>query len=145
MLIEVKEKSKQILNNRIAANIFKDILSFENEVDQDKEHFWVIGLNSQKNILYVELVSLGTLCSSLISPREVFRMAIFRAADCILAGHNHPSGNLKASQEDKETTERLKKSGNILQIPLIDHIIIAKNNDKFYSFEGNSMAKLKGI
>jgi DNA repair protein RadC len=141
MLIEAKEelKQKKITNPKIAADIFRNILLFENEVDQDKEHFWVIGLNTKNIILYVDLVSLGTLNSSLSSPREVFRMAIFKAAASIMAGHNHPSGDLSPSYDDKRVTQQLEEAGRILGISLLDHIIICKDKDSYYSLGRDRM------
>jgi len=134
MLIEIKEESKQVSDAEAAAEIFRSILSAESEVDQDKEHFWIIGLDSKKIILYIELVALGTLNNILVHPREVFRMAILKAAASIMAGHNHPSGSLEASSEDRFLTERLIKAGEILGIKLLDHIVIGNNKPGCFSF-----------
>lgn len=135
MLIEVKEKPKQVSDAETAAEIFRSILSADSEVDQDKEHFWVMGLNTNNVILYVELVSLGTLNNSLICPRETFKMAIIKAAASIIVGHNHPSGDPGPSREDSLITDRLKQAGKILGIELLDHIIIG-NNQRYFSFSG---------
>jgi DNA repair protein RadC len=137
LLISLKESPKRILESRAAAEVLRNILSMENEVDRDKEHFWVIGLNTKSTVLYVELVSLGTLTNTLIHPREVFRMAIFKAACRIMVGHNHPSGSLELSPEDRAITRRLRQAGEILGIQLLDHIIIGNNNPEHYSFQGN--------
>lgn len=134
MLIEIKEEVKQISDAEAAAEIFRSILLAANEVDQDKEHFWVMGLNNQNVILYVELISLGTLNNSLICPRETFRMAIIKAAAQIIVGHNHPSGSLEISSEDKEITCRLRQAGEILGIKLCDHIVIGNNKPGCFSF-----------
>ena len=135
MLIEVREQlKKQIYGGGDVAAIFRDILKLENEVDRDKEHFWIIGLNAKNNILYLELVSLGTLTNSLIHPRETFRMAIMKGAASIIAAHNHPSGIPEASREDKLITKRLREAGTILGINLLDHVIIGNGNDKHFSF-----------
>jgi DNA repair protein RadC len=110
----------------------------EDEIDRDKEHFWAIGLNTKNVVLYVELVSLGTINSNLVHPREVFRMAIFKAAAQIIVGHNHPSGALEVSTEDKRVTERLRSAGDILGINLLDHIVIANGNPEHFSFQFHS-------
>jgi len=99
-------------------------LKNENEIDRDKEHFWVLGLNSQNKTNYIELVALGTLDSCPVEPREVFRLAIVRACKKIIVCHNHPSGMTDPSTEDILATKRLKKAGNIIGIKLIDHVII---------------------
>ena len=102
-----------------------------------KESFFVILLNSaMKRILDFE-VSRGTLDASLVHPREVFNMAVRNLAKGIIVMHNHPSGELKPSEEDIKTTERLVQSGNILEIPVYDHLIISENS--YYSFRENGL------
>jgi DNA repair protein RadC len=133
MLIELKEKFEEVSSPKAVADIFRSILALENEFDRDKEHFWAIGLNAKNIILYVELVALGTLTHSLVHPREVFRMAIMKAAASIIVGHNHPSGNPEPSREDDLITDRLRQAGEILGIKLLDHVIIG-NNQRYFSF-----------
>jgi len=135
MLIDIKEKDQKILEPKAAADILRSILLLENEVDQDKEHLWVIGLNARSVVMYIELVSLGILNSTLIHPREIFRMAILKAANSILVGHNHPSDDYEASNNDIENTARLKEAGKVLGINLVDHIIIANNNPGYVSLK----------
>jgi DNA repair protein RadC len=80
----------------------------------------------------VELVSLGTLNSSLVHPRETFRRAVIAGSASIIVAHNHPSGEVDPSDEDTKVTKLLHESGNTLGIKLFDHVIFT--NDKFYSF-----------
>jgi DNA repair protein RadC len=102
-----------------------------------KESFFVILLNSaMKRILDFE-VSRGTLDASLVHPREVFNVAVRNLAKGIIVMHNHPSGELKPSEEDIKTTERLVESGKILEIPVYDHLIISENS--YYSFRENGL------
>ncbi len=82
----------------------------------------------------MNIVSQGTLNSTVVSPREVFKSSILSNAAGIIALHNHPSGNPTPSREDYETTKRLKECGDLLDIPLIDHVIVAAGGDKSYSF-----------
>ena len=124
--MEIRTKKQKITNPKEIALILRDILVSEDQIDQDKEHFWVIGLNSRNIIQYVELVSLGTLDASLVHPREVFRLAISKGVSHIIVGHNHPSGDTKPSEDDLEITRRLVESGKILGIEVVDHIIISK-------------------
>jgi DNA repair protein RadC len=135
MLIEIKEAPKTIFGSSDVAEIFRRILSLNDEVDQDKEHLWVMGLNAAHIVLYIDLVTLGTLDSSIMHPREVFRTAIFKAAAKIIICHNHPSGSLNISTEDHNATYKLWQAGDILSIPLIDHVVIANGNTGHYSFE----------
>lgn len=135
MNIEIKEKIK-VTKSSDVANIFNSILVSENEVDQDKEHFWITGLNADGTIKFIELVSLGVLNGSMVHPREVFRMAIIKGVCNIVCCHNHPSGNIQPSEEDKATTQRLIKAGEIIGIPVLDHIIVG---DGSFSFAENGL------
>ncbi|MCX8056820.1 MAG: DNA repair protein RadC [Ignavibacteria bacterium] len=91
------------------------------------EEFHIVLLNRKNVILKTELVTRGTLDSSLVSPREVFKIAIDNRASSIILVHNHPSGNLEPSREDIKVTEQFFEAGKILEIPVLDHIIIANN------------------
>tara|TARA_B100001964_G_C14186898_1_gene579052 strand:- start:559 stop:1008 length:450 start_codon:yes stop_codon:yes gene_type:complete len=102
----------------------------------DREAFYVIALNSKNKILGLNLVSLGNLTSSLVHPREVFKFAILQNSASIILIHNHPSGDPNPSQDDIEITQRLKKSGDVLGIKILDHIIIGKT---FFSFLDSKM------
>ncbi|HAA90786.1 MAG: DNA repair protein RadC [Thermoanaerobacterales bacterium 50_218] len=90
----------------------------------DREHFKVILLNTKNQVLAVETISVGSLSSSLVHPREVFKKAIQRSAAAIILVHNHPSGDPTPSNEDLEVTKRLREAGKILGIEVLDHIII---------------------
>ena len=98
-----------------------------------EEVFILITLNT-KNIVtgYFE-VHRGTINSSLVHPREVFKRALLNNASNIMVAHNHPSGDPNPSKEDIQITERLKEAGNLLGINLIDHIIVGE--DKYISFK----------
>ena len=115
------------------AEIFRSILRSENEVDQQKEHFWTVGLNTKNRILYLELVSLGCLTESIVHPREVFRSAILKGVANLIFCHNHPSGEPGPSEGDITVTGILKKGGDLLGIKVLDHIIIGENT--LYSFK----------
>lgn len=92
-----------------------------------KEQLRGLYLNSRYQLIYDEVISLGTLNNNLIHPREVFKPAIHYQAAAIIIAHNHPSGNTKASQADLIITKKLKKAGQLLEIELLDHLIIANN------------------
>lgn len=125
-LIEVKEASGEAVNSPdIVAKIM------EKEARADRECFWVLHLNNANRIIEKELVSIGTLNASPIHPREVFKKAILLGAKGIVTVHNHPSGNLHPSYEDKEIWIRLKKAGEILGIEVMDHIILAPSGSYF--------------
>lgn len=97
-----------------------------------KEIFLCFHLDSKNNIISEDVVSIGTLNRSLVHPREVFKKAVKNGAASILAVHNHPSGSPQPSLEDKQVTQRLKEVGELLGIPLLDHVIIG--GDERFSF-----------
>lgn len=97
-----------------------------------KKVFVCLHLDSKNNIISEDIVSIGTLNRSLVHPREVFKKAVKNGAASILVVHNHPSGDPNPSQEDKQVTSRLKEVGELLGIPLLDHLIVAR--DSRFSF-----------
>lgn len=100
-----------------------------------KEQFVVILLNNKNKVIGTEVVSEGSLSSSIVHPREVYAPAILYHAAAIMVAHNHPSGDPKPSIEDEEVTRLLLRSGKVLGIPMIDHVIIGDGN--YYSFLEN--------
>lgn len=100
-----------------------------------KEQFVVVLLNSKNKVVGTEVVSEGSLSNSIVHPREVFVPALLQHAAAIMVAHNHPSGEPSPSVEDRELTSMLVRSGKVLGIPLVDHIIIGDGN--YYSFLEN--------
>jgi len=136
MEIKVKEKElRQLKSPELVARFLIDLLALESEIDRDKEHFWVIGMNRKLTVKYVELATLGTQNASIWSPTIVFRLGIAKAIEQIIVAHNHPTGDVTPSVEDRTTYDKLRQAGEILQIHVIDHIIIGSN--KFYSIAKN--------
>ena len=93
-----------------------------------EEHVYLIALNNSCKVLGMFFLSKGTICTSLVSPREVFLRAALIGAVQIILVHNHPSGNPVPSECDMELTKRLKDCGELLNICLADHIIIGQNS-----------------
>jgi len=91
-----------------------------------KEHVRGIYLNTHHQVIHDEIISIGTVNSNLIHPREVFKPALQHGASAVIIAHNHPSGVLVASDSDKEVTRQLIEAGRVLGIHLIDHLIIGK-------------------
>ncbi len=113
----------KIKNAEDVYNYFKDELEVKN-----KEHFYALFLDTKNRIIGEELISVGTLNSSLIHPREVFNPAIKASANSVILVHNHPSGDCEPSNDDKEVTKNLINAGSILGINVIDHVIIGRDN-----------------
>lgn len=99
----------------------------------DREHCIVICLDNKHRPASVHTVSIGSLTSSVVHPREVFKPAILSSAAAVVLAHNHPSGDPLPSAEDRTITTRLVDAGQVLGIAVIDHVIIG-DNDTFYSF-----------
>lgn len=103
-------------------------------VDSDKEKVILCCLDTKNQPVSVSTISLGSINSSIVHPREVFKVAILSNAASIILFHNHPSGDSSPSMEDINVTKRLKECGTLMGIELIDHIIIGSEN-KFCSLK----------
>lgn len=103
----------------------------------DREHFRAILLNTKNQVIGTDKVSVGTLNSSVVHPRELFRNAIKRGAASVILLHNHPSGDPTPSREDKDITHRVMEAGKIIGIEVLDHIIIGDN--KFISLKAHGL------
>jgi len=110
----------------------REILLREDRIGRNKEHFWVIGLHNDHRILYIELVSLGSVNSSYANPSEVFQLASQKLAVKVILVHNHPSGSLNPSEADKDVTDRLIQAGRLIHKKVLDHIIISTTD--YFSF-----------
>lgn len=128
---KIENINGEIFNSSdIVFEYFKPI--FKNK---KQEYFYIIYLDSSKRIIEIKNQFIGTLNYSLVHPREIFKDAYLLCADSIICVHNHPSGNVKPSNDDLEITQKLTQIGKIHGIKVIDHIIIGKND--YYSFFEN--------
>lgn len=96
--------------------------------DLDREHFYCLHLNTRHTVMEIDLVSVGSLSASIVHPREVFRRAISRGAASLILAHNHPSGDPEPSEDDLEITSRLARVGELVGIPVLDHIVLANGS-----------------
>ena len=115
-------------NSREAWRILSPFLQNKGE-----ERFMALYLNAQNHPIMVREISRGSLTASIVHPREVFKAAILDNANAVIVAHNHPSGHLKPSPEDRAITRRLAEAGRILGIQVLDHLIITDGAD-YYSF-----------
>jgi len=97
------------------------------------EHFVAFVLNSRHEITGIVPISTGILDASIVHPREVFRAAILGNAAAIVIAHNHPSGDVTPSSEDRQVTRLLKDAGAIIGIPCLDHVVVGRDA-KFFAF-----------
>lgn len=117
-----------------AANAPERAAAFIRKVlpDNVREHFVVLFLNGNNEVAAYFVASTGTASACLVGPRELFQAAVHAGAVSIIAGHNHPSGNPTPSAEDQSVTRRLFEAGELLGIPVIDHLIVGRTS--YYSF-----------
>jgi DNA repair protein RadC len=116
---EPQEKRPVVRGPHDAAKLIMEDLRYKK-----KEHFVVLHLDVRNRVLKTSTVSIGSLTANIAHPREVFREAVDSGAAHVIVAHNHPSGDPTPSKEDKALTKRLKETGEILGITLLDHLII---------------------
>lgn len=119
MLVE----SKNIISPK---EVYKIVSEYLNGVD--REYLVLLTLDTKNCINSITTVSIGSLNTSIVHPREVFKTAILSNASSIILAHNHPSGDVIPSKEDINITHRIKECGKILGIELLDHLIIGDDN-----------------
>jgi len=134
-LIAAFELSKRVSSGKICEKIVKnpsDIAShyIEKLKDLKKEHFIAVFLDSKNKIIKDEIISIGTLNSSLVHPREVFKEAIKCSANSVILVHNHPSGSVEPSDEDYRVNKVLVETGNLVGIKVLDHLIVGEGKWK---------------
>ena len=126
----VRETPVKYIRCRTSEDVFKafkdDFLKLPNEV------FRCVHLNCKNYVLGVETISIGSATCSLVHPREVFKGAIVNNSTSLILTHNHPSGDPTPSQDDIEITNRLRSTGEMLGIKIVDHIIFGSKDIKSY-------------
>lgn len=113
--------------------IAKDLATYDREV------FAVLNLKTNGQPINLNICSMGTLDASVVSPREVFKSCILSNSAAFIAIHNHPSGSITPSQEDKDVTKRLLSCSELLGVKMLDHIIIGGESGRTYSFKNNGL------
>jgi DNA repair protein RadC len=118
--VDVDEKPKPVLKSPedVAAAVRSQLKG------KKKEHFLVICLDTRNRLINCKQVSIGSLDTSIVHPREVFKEAVSSSAASVIFVHNHPSGDPEPSKEDIELTERLIKAGEVIGIDVLDHVIV---------------------
>jgi len=116
------EEEIYIRDSKDAYNYLKDKIA-----NLKKEQFRGLYLNSRNKLIHEEVISLGTLTTNLVHPREVFQPAVQHTAVAIVLAHNHPSGDPESSEDDIKITQQLIEASKIMNIEILDHVIIGKN------------------
>lgn len=130
------------LSKRLAYQKFKnsEIGSFKNQIDwlqqvlgsEKNEHFLALFLDTKNRMMSYETIFVGTLDKSIVHPREIFKEAVRRSASKIVIAHNHPSNDCTPSLSDIQTTDRMREAGEVMGIPVVDHIIVGHGS--YFSF-----------
>ena len=131
--VKASERRK-ITTSKDAESIFREIWSSGMEF---KEEFYIILLNRANQVLGWYKVSEGGMSGTVVDPKLIFSIALKGLSSSIIICHNHPSSNLKPSNEDINLTKRLKQAGELLEIPVLDHLILT--TDGCYSFGDEGM------
>lgn len=124
--LEVGHRIEQGLSLRVTGP--EDAVRLVSDLrDRDQEEFRVILLNTKGYVLGIETVFRGGVDRVEVFPREVFRPAVARSATSIVVVHNHPSGDPSPSRQDRELTRRLEECGDVMGIPVVDHLIVGRS------------------
>ncbi len=124
-------KDNYVENSQDVADLFMEDLRYKS-----KEYFKTLLLNTKGKVIYIDTVSIGNLTQTTVHPREVFRKAIQKGAASMIIIHNHPSGDPAPSKEDIRTTRRLVDVGELLGIPVLDHVIIGDGSFESFKCRG---------
>ncbi|HET8573876.1 MAG TPA: DNA repair protein RadC [Edaphocola sp.] len=124
-------EKKHILNSKDAAGLLAPLIA-----DLPHEAFCVIYLNTANKVLHYEQISTGGLAATVVDIRMIMKNALQWLATGLIIAHNHPSGNLKPSRQDRQITQKLAEAGRLLDIKLNDHIIVSNNHYLSFADEG---------
>lgn len=137
--LELGRRRKEITSEeRLKITNSKDIYDLLKAefLDIPHEAFWIVLLNRANRVIKKHQISQGGVAGTVADPKIIFKIALEELASAVVLAHNHPSGNLTASQADIDLTKKLKESGKLLEIQVIDHLIIAGNKYMSFSDEG---------
>ena len=130
-----KQKKLKVKNSKESYDVLLN--SWDNNIIELQEEFKILLLNRSNTVLGVYPMSKGGVSGTVVDAKLVFSVALKCNASSIIIAHNHPSGNLTPSEADKALTQKIKKAGQYLDIALLDHLIITKED--FYSFNDNGL------
>ena len=128
---EDKIKREQIITSKDAVDIFQPLLG-----DISHEEFWILFLNRANMATGKHAVSSGGMSGTVVDPKMIFKAALEAKAVGIILCHNHPSGNVKPSQQDIDLTKKLTAAGKLMEISVLDHIIVAQSGHYSFADEG---------
>ncbi|MGG4106699.1 JAB domain-containing protein [Paenibacillus lautus] len=139
-VVRVKQEIKMTELPLMKIQSPSDAVALVNEyiLDEDREIMLVVVLNTQNDVTAIHRCHMGTLNASLASTRDVFKTALMNNAAALILAHNHPSGEVRPSQEDCKLTNLMVEAGQLLQIEILDHVIVGWK-EGYYSFKENAL------
>jgi DNA repair protein RadC len=111
-------------------------LTLRSLMTNDVEEFWALALGPTKRLLRSEMIFRGTVDACLVHPRDIFRFGVLANASGLVVAHNHPSGDLRPSEQDLLFTRQLIHAARVIEIPLLDHLIVTKAGFSSFAREG---------
>ncbi|TDG94538.1 JAB domain-containing protein [Cardinium endosymbiont of Culicoides punctatus] len=140
MEIKVKLEDLSIHHSEDIYKVMQLFLKREKKLNKDREHFWVIALNRSNYVINIELLSIGnTVHTTPIKPMEVLSIPLQKRALGVILIHNHPSGDLSPSEQDKDVTDLLIQACKLMRTPVLDHVIITEHS--YYSFKDSGLLR----
>jgi len=136
-----ERKMKSKVKIKAPGEVYKLVKRY---AEEKRELFILLTLNGANTVVSISIVSIGIVNRTIVHPREIFNKAITDNAAAIIVCHNHPSGNVIPSDEDKDITKRICKAGEIIGIPLLDHVIFSKRDYTSLKEEG-FIPKVRGF
>jgi len=124
-------RREKITTSKDAADIFQPLLG-----DLHHEEFWMLFLNRDNLVIGKQSVSTGGMSGTVVDPKIIFKAALDQKASSVILCHNHPSGNLKPSEQDIRLTKNLVEAGKVLEISVLDHLIVTQNGCYSFADEG---------
>lgn len=121
-----------VKNSEDAYNVVREPL-----VNEEQENLLMLSLNQGGVLKSIDWLSIGSDTQTVVSPKMIARKALISGACSVIMVHNHPSGNLKPSQEDLNSTERVRKALELIEVRLLDHIIVGGGGTGYYSMQDN--------
>ena len=128
-----RQAGEQLKSARDSA---EHLRSFLDAYPKDQEHFVVVFMNSQNQIISTEIISSGSLATAAVFPREIVKRLLALEAGAVIVGHNHPSGETLPSNSDRALTKKLGNALSSIDVSLLDHIIVGNG---FYSFSDQGL------
>lgn len=126
------EICKEKIRTNNSRKVFEILNTYFNLGLRSEEYVYMLALNNKNDVIGVFEISHGSVNQAITQPREIFMKALLAGANAIILAHNHPTGDLRPSSDDRKTSKRIYEAGNLIGVELLDFVIV--NEENFYSF-----------